>query len=151
MGPEETTEKLRTYCAYQERCVADVQQKMNKLTTPDEWREDIINSLKEEGYLNEGRYAGAFARGHFYQKKWGNNKIKEALQIKGLHRRDIDAGLAELPTTEYAAQLEALINQKLKQIKDKDPYIINNKAARFAIGKGYEPELVWAVLKNKKG
>lgn len=148
MSVEHILEKLRTYCAYQERCVADVQQKMNKLTVQDVWRDDMILSLQEEGYLNEARFAGAFARGHFRQKKWGRYKIREALKAKGLVDQDIDKGLSEIPDKEYIELLQDLLTTKMQRLKDKDPYMIKNKVARFAMSKGFEGDLVWDLLKQ---
>ncbi|HRB80274.1 MAG TPA: RecX family transcriptional regulator, partial [Niabella sp.] len=82
--PEQILQKLRHYCAYSERCHADV---VNKLFEWKVWKKDhdeIIATLIEENYLNEERFARLFAGGHFRQKQWGRNKITVALKQKNI-------------------------------------------------------------------
>lgn len=149
MDKESLYSKLLKYCSYQERCVADVHQFVNKYVVPAEWRDELIEKLIEDNYLNEARYAGAYVRGHFRQKKWGRNKMIQALKIKGLKENSIYSGLDEIPEAEYEELLFGLLAAKRRLIKDKDLYIVHNKLARFAIGKGFEPDLVWELIKRK--
>lgn len=149
MDKESLYSKLLKYCSYQERCVADIHQFISKYVVPAEWRDELVERLIEDNYLNEARYAGAYSRGHFRQKKWGRNKIVQALKMKGLTESSIYSGLDEIPEAEYEELLLGLLAAKRRLIKDKDLYIVNNKLARYAIGKGFEPDLVWELIKRK--
>ena len=80
-------EKLTNFCAYQERCTADVLEKLYKLKVPKDDFDNYIPKLKGENFLNEERYVKAFISAHS-KKKWGKTKIKSALSGKR-----IDSGL----------------------------------------------------------
>ena len=74
-------------------------------------------------------------------------KIINVLNQKGLSDYCMKAGLSEIDEEEYLDQLNQLIDKKLTQLHG-EPFTRKNKAARFAIGKGYEAELVWNILNN---
>ena len=76
---EEATRRLERYCAYQERCHQEVVQKLKELGMIPEAIDQIVVHLIGEGFLNEGRFAMAFAWGKFNQKYWGRNRIEREL------------------------------------------------------------------------
>jgi regulatory protein len=68
--------KLEHFCAYQERCHAEVVSKLYSLKmTPDEI-DSIVVQLIEDNFLNETRFACSFARG----KHRINSGAKSGLQ-----------------------------------------------------------------------
>ena len=75
LGPEQALQKIRQYCAYQERSHADTKDKLYGMGLFKTDVERILSVLIEENYLNEERYAQQFVGGHFRQKKWGKVKI----------------------------------------------------------------------------
>ena len=75
-------QKIKHYCAYQERCHGEVRNKLYSFDLKKKNVEDIIARLIEEDYLNEERFALAFARGKFRMKRWGKEKIFFALKQK---------------------------------------------------------------------
>lgn len=148
MNREEVLNKLRRYCAYQERCTQEVEQKMGKLVMPPSWRKGLLDDLREEGMLDDNRYARLYASGKFRMKKWGRAKISQALYQKGMDQATIDTALDGLEDTEYREQLTELLKQKLASTRESDPYVLKNKVARYAAGKGYEAGLIWEVLRE---
>ena len=78
----EVLAKLKHYCAYQERCYADVEKKMKDFVLHEEEKYELISALREENYLDEERFVQAFCRGKFKVKKWGRNKIKMGIEKK---------------------------------------------------------------------
>ena len=74
--------KIQSFCAYQERCQKEVREKLKSLHTNSLEAEQIIAELIEENFLNEQRFASAFARGKFRIKKWGRKKIESKLKFK---------------------------------------------------------------------
>ena len=101
-----------------------------------------------EGFLNEERYAKAFAGGKFRIMKWGKLKIQRELESSGVSPRNIARGLAEISPSEYSQTLLGLVKKKSNQVDDDNIYKKRNKVARFVIGKGYEPELVWETVND---
>ena len=82
LSKEQALQKLKHYCAYQERCHSEAIQKLYDLGVRKADHAEIIATLIEEGYLNEERFAIAFARGRFRLKQWGRVKIKYELKQK---------------------------------------------------------------------
>ena len=140
--------KIFRYCAYQERSHREVKTKLFKYGLPSTEVEEIMSHLITEGFLNEERYAKAFAGGKFRIMKWGKLKIQRELESSGVSPRNIARGLAEINSSEYSQTLLRLVKKKLNQIKDDSIHKKKNKAARFVIGKGYESELVWEIVND---
>mgnify|MGYP001357425862 FL=1 len=78
---DEAQKKLENYCAYQERCHKDVRKKLKDMKMIPEAIDQIIHHLITQNYLNETRFAQAFARGKFRTKKWGRNRIVRELKF----------------------------------------------------------------------
>ena len=93
---EQGTRAAERYCAYQERCHQEVEQKLKKMGMIDDAIDQIIPHLLEHNFLNETRFAKAFAGGKFRIKKWGRVRITRELKMRGLNKRTIDIGLAEI-------------------------------------------------------
>jgi regulatory protein len=148
LSVNEASKKIESYCAYQERCHSEVRTKLFEygltLTEVDE----IITNLILSGFLNEERYAKAFAGGKFRMKKWGRLKIIHALEANGVSKNCITSGLKEIDATEYGNTLRQILEKKNGETKESNIYSQRDKLSRFAIQKGYEPELVWKVLRE---
>ena len=71
MTQNEALEKIKKYCAYQERCQSEVRQKLYDFELHNNDIENILCSLIEQNFINEERFAKNFVRGKFRQKKWG--------------------------------------------------------------------------------
>lgn len=81
-------------------------------------------------------------------QKWGRIKIVRALEAHGVSSRCIQRGLNEIEGPAYTRALKALLSKKLTGTKEENLFSKRQKAANFAIGKGYEPELVWEMLRD---
>lgn len=139
-------EKLRKYCAYQERSHADVTQKMWDLKIPMEWRDEFILSLMKENFLNEERFARAFVRGKFNIKKWGRIKIVQGLKQHQVSSKCIQLALTEIDEDQYLQTLQETIELKRSNLKEKNPWKRNGAIYKFVTGRGFEPSLVNEVL-----
>lgn len=142
------TEKLKNYCAIQERCQWDLIQKMNKLLLNKKTKDKILTILIKENYLDEERYALAFVNGKFKIKNWGKQKIKKALAQKHISNRCIENSLNIIEKKEYVRVLEKLLRKKKESIKEKSNFIQNSKIANFLIQRGFESYLVWQKIKK---
>ncbi|MGO1586127.1 MAG: regulatory protein RecX, partial [Mesonia sp.] len=118
---KEATLKLMNYCAYQERCHQDVEQKLIELRMIPEARQQIIHTLLEENFLNEERFAQSFARGKFRIKKWGRIRIQRELKRRKVSRFNIITALKEIDDTEYIETLDQLFKKRLESLTEKNP------------------------------
>ena len=140
--------KLQSWCAYQERCQHDVRNKLYEIGMWQEAVENIIVKLIEDNFLNEERFAMAFARGKFNIKKWGRVKIKQELKQKRVSEYCLKKALQQIDETEYMATLKRIMDSKRKLIKEKSPIMLQYKLMNYALSKGYERDLVFDVLNN---
>lgn len=144
----EATKVLENYCAYQERCHKEVEQKLYDLNMVPEAKEHIILHLLQHNFLNEERYAKSFARGKFSIKKWGRIKISNQLKFKGISDYNIKSGLKEIDENQYLTTITTIAEKKIPHIKETNLYKKRSKLASFLISKGYESDLVFTTVKN---
>lgn len=140
--------KLQKYCAYQERCHKEVEAKLRELKTDRDTADQVILDLLQGGFLNEERFARAFAGGKFRTKKWGRLKIERELKARDISEYCIRAGMQEINESDYMGSLEDLALKKDRTIRDTNQYVRRRKIADHLIRKGYEPELVWDHIRN---
>lgn len=148
LSPEEAKVKILRYCAYQERSHQEVKDKLYSFGLYSSDVNEIISYLITEGFLNEERYAKAFVGGKFRMKKWGRLKIVRELEGKGLTANCIRIGLREIDQADYLKSLQSIIQKKSEEIDEQNLFAKRNRVARFAMQKGYEPELVWHEVKE---
>jgi regulatory protein len=148
LTPEQAKQKALRYCAYQERCHQEVKNKLYELGLRTAEVDELLVFLITEGFLSEERFAKTFAGGKFRVKKWGRIKITHALESKGLTKNCIKIGLKEIDEDDYHKTLTGLLNTKLAEIEEDNPFVAKDKASKYAIQKGFEPELVWTSLKS---
>ena len=141
-------EKISHYCAYQERSHREVRNKLYTYGLFKNEVEDLLTRLITDGFLNEERFAKAFAGGKFRIKHWGRNKIVHELEAHALTPKCIQKGLQEIDNAQYELTLKELLRKKWTQSSETNQFKKRDKAARHAIGKGFEPELVWRIVKE---
>ena len=146
-GKEQALQKARHYCAYQERSHAEVREKLYGYGLYKTEVEEILATLIEENYLNEERFAIAFAGGKFRMKQWGRIKIKQELKRKGVSPYCIRKGLASIPDEDYRLVLEKTAAKKLLSLKgEKNSLTRKKKLQDHLLQKGYETDLVYPII-----
>jgi len=148
ISPSEALAKAYRYCAYQERSHHEVKNKLHELGLHTNEVDELLARLITEGFLNEERFAKAFAGGKFRMKKWGRLKIVHELEAQGLTKKCIQRGLTEIDATDYRKTLKGLLSKQALKLDEENAYKKRDKIARYAIAKGYEPELVWEMVKE---
>src|SRR5688500_818255 len=146
LTPQIAKQKIQRYCAYQERSHQEVRNKLYQFGLHRGDVDDILSDLITDGYLNEERFAKAFAGGKFRMKKWGRIKITHALESKGVSPNCIRIGLNEIDEPSYFNSLRELLREKLLLLSQDNPYVLRDRLSGYAIQKGYEPELVWQEI-----
>ena len=151
LSPEQVLDKMAKYCAYQERCVKDVNEKLKSfdLTTKD--KEEILAYLVDNRFVNDERFARSFVKGKINQSGWGLNKIRFHLMQKGIAKGLIDLSLEAYDEEAYRQRLIEVLRVKSKTVKAANDFEKNRKLAAFAIQRGFEAGLVWEILKEGFG
>lgn len=129
-------DKMRRLCSRREYCVSDIRAKLMKELDGDVQKvETAINKLKDEKYVDDQRYATAYARDKASISGWGATKIRYMLSAKGVAKDVISEALNEVDEVKASTRLEKLLENKYKSLKDDPQWKI--KLIRFALGRGY--------------
>jgi regulatory protein len=147
-GLIEIFHKVSSFCAYRERSQQEVLKKLYELGVSPDLANDVLTQLIDENFLNEERFTRSYAGGKFRLKNWGKNKIKFALTGKGISETEIEKALEDIDPEVYRTTLKKLLEKKYASLKDAEPYIKQQKIVRYGISKGYEPELVWEMVRE---
>ena len=149
IGTEKAFQKAKYFCAYQERCHAEVKKKLYGFGLYKNEVELLMSQLIEENYLNEERFAMAFAGGKFRINQWGKTKIKFELKQRQVGDYSIKKALADISDDDYEKTLQKLAAEKLATLKsEKNIFTKKGKLQNYLVGKGYEFNVVADVLKD---
>ena len=143
---EKFFKSIRSFCAYQERTILEVRQKLQSFKLSDNHIEKMILELVKEDFINEERFAKTFVTSKFRIKKWGKRKIMYTLQQKQVPEIFIEIGLNEIDEEEYLQAIRDLIKKKRKESKEPDNFALQYKVSNYLISKGFESDVVWKVL-----
>ena len=148
LTPDQVLDKMAKYCAYQERCVKDVRDKLKTFDIPEEEKSKILDYLLDNRFVNDERFAKSFVRGKINQSGWGLNKIRFHLMQKGIDKDIIDEALGQADEEVYRQRLIDILKTKSKTIKAENDFEKKRKLAAYAMQKGFEGSLVWEVLRK---
>ncbi len=142
-------DKLSNFCAYQERCVSDVKEKMRKLKVEKQDYDGYIEKLKDSNFLNEERFVKYYVSAHA-KKKWGKTKMKSALGAKRIDSSLIKTYLDDMDEGDYDEQIKTIAEKQWNTIKAKTPRDKKTKMLRFLLSKGYEMSKALSAIKDFK-
>ena len=148
LTPDQVLDKMAKYCAYQERCVKDVRDKLKTFDIPVEEKTKILDYLLDNRFVNDERFAKSFVRGKINQSGWGVNKIRFHLIQKGIDKDIIDEAIGQTDNEVYRQRLIDILKTKSKTIKANSDFEKKRKLAAYAMQKGFEGNLIWEVLKD---
>jgi len=148
---EQAFEKLKHYCAYQERCHAEVRRKLFELGIRKKESEEIIASLIEENYLNEERFAINYAGGKWRIKQWGKIKIEHELRSRGISQYCIKTALKQIDEEDYEKLLEKLATKKYESTAGEERPTRRRKTVEWLMYKGYERDRIESAVKKLMG
>ena len=147
-------EKIRHFCSYRERSEKEVEMKLKTMKVPLAKTKSILNQLRDEGYISDERFARAFVRGKWRVNHWGRIRIIFELRTKKIPEKLITTALEEISEDSYQTILKELIMKKAAELIQKHKEGNNyrktlnfrDKIFNFALGKGYEFNLIHEIL-----
>ncbi len=144
---KKTLDYLENICARREYCRHDIFQKaLKRLDGDRESAEELTEELVAGNFVNELRYASAFAREKSSIGGWGAIKIRFALRSKGIDDRIIAAALEEIDTDKSTDKLRRLMENKHKTLAG-DPQA-KLKLIRFALSRGYDYDRIKDMIED---
>lgn len=144
---QKAIDKMRRLCSRREYCISDIRSKlMKELEAKTDDVDAALKQLVDEKYVDDRRYAVAYARDKAAIAGWGKTKIKYMLSSKGVARDIIAEALVEVDESKASGRLLKLLENKYKTLKDDPQWKL--KLLRFALGRGYSYDEVNEALNN---
>lgn len=152
--PAAVLEKIRYFCSYRERSEIETELKLRSMQIPALKIRDILKGLREDGFISDERFAMAFARGKWRVKRWGRLRITYELRQRKIPEKLIAKAMEEIDEEEYIEVLAEVIRRKAASLhpqakeenKSGKKLNLKDKLFNFALGKGYEYDLVREIL-----
>jgi len=138
--------KMEHFCAYQERCHQDVENKLRSMNIGFQIKENVMLHLLENDFLNEERFAKTFARGKFRIKKWGKERIIRELKFKLISEYNIISALNEIDENQYYTTFNELAIKRLSELKELNKYKKRKKLADYLLYRGWETDMVYKKI-----
>lgn len=150
IGVEQALPKIRQFCSYQERCHAEVKEKLFEFGLYPEQVEEIIAGLISDNYLNEERFAIHYAGGKFRMKGWGKNKISYALKQKQVSAFLVKQALSAIDEQQYESVFLETAQKKWDSLKgEKNIFTKKSKTRNYLMQRGFESFLIQDFLNEK--
>ena len=144
---EEMLVKMAGLCAGAEQCTADIRQKILKQGFSTEEAEKMLAYLGANKYIDDARYARAYAVDKVRFSGWGKMKVRMGLRAKGMNDSLISQALDYVPSEEYCDALEKVLMSKarsldLADVKDRQ------KLYRHLASRGFESKLIISAMRK---
>ena len=147
--PGQALPKIQHYCAYQERCHAEVTDKLYSFGLLKSEVDQLVTQLIEDNYLNEERYARSFVNDKFKFNRWGRKKIEYQLKTKKVSPYNIKTGMKAIDEDDYLALLKKEVISKMDSLKkERDSQTKTAKIYQYLIGRGFESGLIGEALRE---
>ena len=137
---------IAAQCGKKECCSADVAARLRRWELSERDVAAIMEFLVKHRFVDDARFAEAYARDKSRFNRWGRLKIAQMLRLKRIPESMISNALATLPAEEDGDTCLALLRQKDKTLKEADPYKRRAKLCRFALGRGFDYDTVMRCL-----
>ena len=143
---DQALSSLMRLCSRAEKSSGDAMRLMRTWQVPESDRQAVLERLISMRFIDDSRYAEAYVREKSSLAGWGARKIAQQLRIKGISREIIASVLATLDNEELAERLEERLRKKLRTTKYTTTYDLRGKLLRYALGLGYDYDVVTDVV-----
>ena len=142
MTEQEAYLRLAALCAQAEHCEYEMQEKMRRWEIADDAQARVMQRLITERYVDDERFARAFANDKVKYNRWGRRKVEQAMWLKHIAEDIRQRVLDSIDDEEYIAILRPLLQQKRRSVKAHNDYELRQKLIKFAIGRGFTMDII---------
>ena len=139
--------KAAAYCSASEHCLSEVSEKLNNWGVSPDIQQKIVSQLVRERYIDEERFCRSFINDKFRYNKWGRTKIAQYLRMKHIPGELLSSCMDVIEEQEYVKGLSELLKSRRKTTNARTDYELNGKLIRFALGRGFEMDIILRCLK----
>jgi len=130
-------DRLAALCSQKEKCEHDAFTYLRKYGMPAEDCHKAVDYLVKNQFINNTRYAKAFARDKSRFDKWGVNKIAAALAQKQIDQKTISLAVEQISTETQEETILGEVAKKARHIDNLSDQKSKAKLLRFCAGRGY--------------
>ncbi len=145
---EQALNALMRLCSKAEKSSGDALRLMYTWGVPMAERQGVLQKLIELRFIDDARYAEAYTREKSAIAGWGARKIAQHLYQKGVAKEIVERTLATLQGDDQRAMLEKRLQRKLPSVKATNDYELRGKLLRYALGLGYDYDMVTSVIEK---
>jgi len=146
MDEQRALARVAALCAKAEYCRGDIDDKLRRWGLDEAARQRVIDYLVGHHYVDDARYCRAFVNDKIRYNHWGRRKIEQALWQKRVPE-DVSAPVLDaVPDEDYLAMLRPLLKAKWPTITAASDYERSMKLIRFAMGRGFDLDLIKKAL-----
>lgn len=131
------------------RCEREIKEYLKKKNIEDNLIDNVIDKLKNDGYLNSKVYIKSYIYDKFNINNIGPLKIKKDLINLGFNEEDIDKEIDKIDRDHLLTKLNRMIDKKISLTKNYSGYILRKKIIDYFINKGFELSDIEFILKEK--
>lgn len=137
--------KVQKICAFQEKCIFEITQKLKSWQIPNQEIDKIIDDLIDKKFIDEDRYTQAFVNSKLSINQWGKIRLRFELKQRKIESSIIEKYLLAINEAKYLEILRHLLQYKVDQLKNKDfsEYELKSKLVNYLQGKGFEMDLIF--------
>ncbi len=146
INQKEALNKAANLCSRMEKCKSDIRIKLVEWGLNKSMFDEVINSLEDDGFIDEERYTEYYVKEKVKFNHWGRIKIRAQLQSKQISETIIKEALNQIDEEQYVETLKDILSKKNNLLNEEDFHKKKAKLIRFASGKGYESELILKIL-----
>lgn len=128
--------QIMKYILYKKRTEGEVRKKFCH-TIEENMLEDIIEYVKEAGYINDKEYIGKLMKEYQNLKLMSIREIKHKVYQKGIYADDIEDYL-----NEHREEMEEYELNSAKRLIEKKKGMEPQKLKAYLIGKGFDMEIL---------
>lgn len=143
---EELFARILAWCDRRERSERQVLEKLSSWSIPEAEKNAALHRLKKIKAVDDERFAEAFSTDYLRFRKWGKQKIRQALYKAGVSGDIIDQVLRELDETDYEDALQSAIDNAMLRGHSLNDHRSKMKLARHLAGKGFESDAIFKAL-----
>lgn len=140
--------RLAWLCSRREYCSSGIIDLLRRKGVEGKEAAAVLERLRAERYVDDARYARAFARDKAHLAGWGSRKIAYALASKGIPAKTVKEALSEVEDGESTRRMEEVIRGKWRSVKAATPQERRVKVLRFALSRGYDYAAVMKVVSS---
>lgn len=144
---EEMLVRMAGLCAGAEQCCHDIRQKIRKQGFTEVETAGMLEYLIANKYIDDSRYARAFATDKVRFSGWGRMKIRMGLRLKGVADSDISLALQSITESDYAESLRKTLETKARSL-DMSDIKDRQKLYRHAAARGFESDIIIKAIRS---